>query len=89
MCLQLFAWLEPDSFTRWYCYLFAGTGISSDTAFPRFDDKYPKTSQFNSLASGESLFHRLEKGLHRLFGFHFRYACFVSDSIDNIQLDHG
>lgn len=89
MGLQFLAWLESNGFARRYSDLFASARVSTDTALSRFDDENAETSQLDSFTTRQCFFHRMEKGIHRLLGFHLRDACFISDAVDDIEFNQS
>jgi hypothetical protein len=63
--VQLFAWLEADSFAGGYAHFGSGAGIAADTGFAGADTEDAKSAQFNALAGGQGLLQAFEDGIHR------------------------
>jgi hypothetical protein len=84
MCLQLFAGLEADRLARGNGHFFAGSWVSAYATLSWLNNKNAKAAQLNSLTSRERCLHRVEKGIHSLFGFHLRNAGLIRHTVDDV-----
>jgi hypothetical protein len=85
--LQFLAWFKANGLARRNSDLSARARIPADARFPRPHVKDAETAQFDSIALGESLLHRLENCLDSHFRFRFRYARAVYNLVNDVQLD--
>ncbi len=85
--LQFLPGLEAHGLSRWNGNFGAGPGISPNPRFARLDIEDAKAAQFDAISLLQGLFHGFENGFDRHFGFCFRYAGFIDDFVNDIQLD--
>jgi len=85
--MKFFSRLEADRFSRCNADLCAGPGVTADSGLPRFHRKYAKSAQFDPVARHERLFHTLEDGVHRCFGFGARKPRSLDNALNQILLD--
>jgi hypothetical protein len=86
--MKLFARLEADSFARSDGDFGAGPGIATDAGFARLDREDAKATEFNAVASDESLLHAFEDGVYCSLRFGSREAGALNNPLYKILLNH-
>ncbi len=86
--VELFAWLEADSFAGGNGDFGAGPGIAADSGFARFDSEDAKATEFNAIARDESRLHAFKDGIYSRLCFGSRKACSLYYPLYKILLDH-
>jgi hypothetical protein len=86
--MQFFAGLEADRFAWSNCDFCAGSWIAANAGFPRFDGEDAKATEFNAIASDESLFHAIEDSVNGGLRFRPWQACSLNHPLYQILLNH-
>src|SRR4029453_1077787 len=86
--LQIFTWLEADSFSRRNVDLRACARVPTNSSLARLHRKDPKAPQLNAIVSLQSVLHAVKDGIDRLLGFGLADARALDDLINKIQFDH-
>jgi len=86
--MKLFARLETDRLARSDSDLGASPWIAADARFARFDREDAKATEFNAVASDESLLHAFEDGVYCSLRFGSREAGALNNPLYKILLNH-
>jgi hypothetical protein len=86
--LQVLAGLESNGLTGGNVHFGAGSGIPSDSRFPRLHREDAKAPKLNPIVGFQSVLHTVEYRVYRLFRFRFADACAFNDLINEIEFYH-
>ena len=79
--MKLFAGLEANRFSRNDADFGACAGIAADARLPWLDGEHTKAAKLDSIAAQHALFHAIEDGVDRGFGFRSRKAGALDDPL--------
>ena len=86
--LQLFAWLEANSFAWRNGNLSSGARIAANAGFAGTHIEDAKSAQLNAVAFGQRALHALKNRLHCHFSFGLGNAGTVDDLINDVEFNH-
>jgi hypothetical protein len=87
--MELFARLKANGFARSNGDFGTGSGIATDTGFPRLNGKDAESAKFNAVSSDQGLLHAIEYGVYRSLCFSSWQAGTLNNPLYKILLNHS